>query len=102
MKNLIFIICIVATICSFGGCKTYSLENNDEYSITDDEKTFIRERALKLVRSRTYCIYNTVTEEYAEDNYYHFVILACNGEEFKIKVDLSEKDENGNYLMYSE
>lgn len=108
MKKVYCILCIIM-MCLFCGCETDDIKINNEYgvinekeNITDKEKSDIRDMALLFVRSRTYCPYNTVKEEYIEGDYYHFVIEACTGEEFRLKINYKEKDENGQYLMYSE
>lgn len=83
-------------------CNLYSSESNSEYTITENEKILLQEKALNLVRGRTYSIYNKIDNEYIENNFYFLEINAVNGKQFKIKFDLAQKDNNGDYMMYIE
>mgnify|MGYP005754094175 FL=1 len=103
MKGKLCILICIILICFLTGCNSnnWKIEINNDYEITQEEKDQLKEQAFKLVRSRTYCAFCNVVDEYAEDNFYYMEVDSCKGEKFKIKFDLSEKDENGNYRMYS-
>lgn len=83
-------------------CNLYSSEFNSKYTITENEKILLQEKALNLVRGRTYYLYNKIDNEYIENNFYFLEINSVNGKQFKIKFDLAQKDNNGNYMMYIE
>ena len=101
-RKLYFLICMIL-ICFLTCCNrnNWKIEINNDYEITQEEKNRLKEQAFKPVRSRTYCAFCNVVVEYVEDNFYYMEVDSCKGEKFKIKFDLSEKDENGNYVMYS-
>lgn len=103
MKGKLCILICIILICFLTGCNrnNWKIEINNDYEITQEEKDQLKEQAFKLVRSRTYCAFCNVVDEYVEDNFYYMEVDSCKGEKFKIKFDLSEKDENGNYRMYS-
>ena len=100
--KLCILICTIL-ICFLTGCNRNNckIEINNDYEITQEEKDQLKDQAFKLVRSRTYCAFCNVVDEYAEDNFYYMEVDSWTGEKFKIKFDLSEKNENGDYRMFS-
>lgn len=98
LTGFIVILLISFPIC----CNLYISEFHNKSTINEKEKILLQEKALNLVRARTYSNYNKIDKEYIENNFYFLEINAINGKQFKIRFDLEQKDNNGDYVMYIE
>lgn len=102
MRKNFFISLFIILIVFLTSCNLNNLETNSEHTISEEEKKILQEKALKFVSSRTYTIFNKIDNEYIENNLYFIEIHAASGEQFEIKFDLENKDQNGDYMMYME
>lgn len=102
MRKNFFITLVIVLSVFLTGCNLIDSETNSKYIISEEEKMFLQEKALKFVSSRTYTIFNDINNEYIENNFYFIEIRAASGEQFEIKFDLANKDKNGDYMMYIE